>query len=99
MDQGVGLPRTQATIDRNASLAGVDFRGATVEIVEGDDDIAYLDFQGAVVRTDNIGVQLGPAAFQDEETFVRTLAHASIHVQQYRDGRVTSMTGRPEDET
>ncbi len=39
-----------------------------VEIVESADDIAYLDFPGAVACTDDLGVQLGPAAFQDEET-------------------------------
>jgi hypothetical protein len=52
-----------------------------------------MDFQGAVARTDHLGVQLGPAAFQDEEILVRTLGHERIHVRQYRDGRVTSITG------
>jgi hypothetical protein len=98
IEQGVGLPRTQETISYYANRAGVDFRGARVEIVEGADDIAYLDFQGAVARTDDIGVQLGPAAFQDEETLVRTLGHESIHVRQYQDGRVSSLTGPLEDE-
>jgi hypothetical protein len=98
LEQDVGLPRTPETVDHYANLAGVDFRGAPVEIVEGADDIAYLDFQGAVARTDDLGVQLGPAAFQDEETLVRTLGHESIHVGQYQAGRVSSMTGPLEDE-
>lgn len=66
--------------------------------MESADDIAYLDFQGAVARTDSIGVQLGPAAFQDEETLVRTLGHESVHVVQHHQGRVTTMTGPLEDE-
>lgn len=98
VDQGVGLPRTQETVDRYSELAGVDFQGRPVDIVEGADDIAYLDYQGAVARTDDMGVQLGPAAFQDEETLVRTLGHESVHVQQYADGRVSTMTGPLEDE-
>ena len=66
--------------------------------MEGADDIAYLDFQGAVARTDSFGVQLGPAAFQNEETLVRTLGHESVHVVQHQQGRVTTMTGPLEDE-
>jgi len=98
LEQGVGLPRTQETVDRYTQLGGVDFRGARVEIVEKADDIAYLDFQGAVARTDDLGVQLGPASFQDEETLVRTLGHESVHVRQYQDGLVSSMTGPLEAE-
>jgi hypothetical protein len=98
LDQDVGLPRTPETIQRYAELAGVDFRGAPVEVVESADDVAYLDFQGAVARTDAFGVQLGPAAFQDEETLVRTLGHESVHVVQYQQGKVTTMTGPLEDE-
>ncbi|MET0419444.1 MAG: hypothetical protein ABW022_25805 [Actinoplanes sp.] len=98
LDQNLGLPRTPATVEHYARLAGVDLRGAPVEIVESADDVAYLDFQGAVARTDDLGVQLGPAAFQDEETLVRTLGHESVHVRQYQDGRVTSSTGPLEDE-
>jgi hypothetical protein len=98
LDQGVGLPRTPDTVQHYAERAGVDFRGAPVEIVESADDIAYLDFQGAVARTDSFGVQLGPAAFQDEETLVRTLGHESVHVVQYQQGSVTSVTGPLENE-
>ncbi len=67
IDQSMGLPRTLETVDYYANRSGVDFRGARVEIVEGADDIVYLDFQRAVARTDDLGVQLGPAALQDEE--------------------------------
>jgi hypothetical protein len=98
LEQNVGLPRTTDTVQRYAEMAGVDFRGSTVEVVESADDIAYLDFQGAVARTDSLGVQLGPAAFQDEETLVRTLGHESVHVRQHEDGRITTMTGPLEDE-
>lgn len=98
LDQNVGLPRTPETIQHYAELAGVDFRGAPVEVVESADDVAYLDFQGAVARTDSFGVQLGPAAFQDEETLVRTLGHESVHVVQYQQGKATTMTGPLEDE-
>lgn len=98
VEHDVGLPRTPETVQRYAELAGVDFRGVGVEIVQSTDDIAYLDFQGAVARTDSFGVQLGPAAFQDEETLIRTLGHESIHARQYRDGRVTTATGPLEDE-
>lgn len=98
IEQNVGLPRTTETIEHYARLAGVDFRGADIEIIDNADDIAYLDFQGAVARTDDLGVQLGPAAFQDEETLVRTLGHESVHVRQYEDGRVTTSTGPLEDE-
>ncbi|MEV4276891.1 WXG100 family type VII secretion target [Actinoplanes xinjiangensis] len=98
LEQNVGLPRTADTVQRYADMAGVDFRGVPVEVVESADDIAYLDFQGAVARTDSLGVQLGPAAFQDEETLVRTLGHESVHVRQHEDGRITTMTGPLEDE-
>ncbi|MDI6097238.1 hypothetical protein QLQ12_01265 [Actinoplanes sp. NEAU-A12] len=98
LDQDVGLPRTADTVQHFAEMAGVDFRGVPVEVVESADDIAYLDFQGAVARTDSLGVQLGPAAFQDEETLVRTLGHESVHVRQHEEGRITTMTGPLEDE-
>jgi hypothetical protein len=98
LEQNAGLPRTPETVEHYARLAGVDFGDAPVDIVESADDIAYLDFQGAVARTDAYGVQLGPAAFQDEETLVRTLGHESVHVRQYQDGRVTTTTGPLEDE-
>jgi hypothetical protein len=98
LDRDIGLPRTSETVQRYADLAGVDFRGAPVEVIESADDIGYLDFQGAVARTDSLGVQLGPAAFQDEETLVRTLGHESVHVRQHEEGRITTMTGPLEDE-
>ncbi len=90
----IGLPRTMETVDYYAGLAGVDFRGAPVAIIDDldIDTIGYLDFQKAIARTDPLGVQLGPAAFQSEEILVRTLGHESIHVQQYLEGSVSSVT-------
>lgn len=98
IEGNVGLPRTRETVDHYTRMAEVDFRGAPVEIVEHGDTVRYLDYQNAVARTDDMGVQLGPAAFQDEETLVRTLGHESVHVEQYAAGRVSSMTGPLEDE-
>jgi hypothetical protein len=98
LEHGVGLPRTAETVEKYAKLAEVDFKGAKVDIVHDAETIRYLDFQGAVARTDHLGVQLGPAAFQDEETLVRTLGHESVHVEQYAAGRVSSLTQALEDE-
>lgn len=98
LERNVGLPRTRETVEHYARQAEVDFRGAHVDIVHDAETIRYLDYQGAVARTDHLGVQLGPAAFQDEETLVRTLGHESVHVEQYAQGRVTSMTGPLEAE-
>lgn len=100
LERGVGLNRTMDTVHEYSRLAEVDFQGATVEILTELDDIRYLDFQGAVARTDDLGVQLGPAAFQDAETLVRTLGHESIHVDQIRQGRTigTAELGQLEDE-
>jgi len=89
---GVGLSRTMDTVNEYARLAEVDFRGANVHVldnlVEADmDTIRYLDYMGASARTDELGVQLGPAAFQDAETLVRNLGHESIHVGQIQSGR------------
>ncbi|GAA2709533.1 WXG100 family type VII secretion target [Micromonospora olivasterospora] len=95
---GPPLPMSRETIDHYARLAGVDLDGVDVQVVTMPDDITYLDFTGAIARTDPLGVQLGPAAFQDEETLVRTLAHERVHVEQYRQGRVDSVTGPLEDE-
>jgi hypothetical protein len=98
IDRNVGLPRSMETVEHYANLADVDFRGAPIEIMESADDVAYLDFQGAVGRTDSLGVQLGPAAFQDEETLVRTLGHESVHVRQHQEAQISTLTGPLEDE-
>lgn len=95
---GPPLPLSREAVDHYARLAGVDLDGTTVEIITSADDIGYLDFKGAVARTDPMGIQLGPAAFQDEETLVRTLAHERIHVEQYRQGRVNTNTDPLENE-
>ncbi|WP_216912440.1 hypothetical protein [Nocardia noduli] len=80
------------TIEEYARLAGIDLRGAKIEILDDADTISYLDFQCAIARTDAQGVQLGPAAFQDPETLVRTLAHENVHVRQYAEGKINSVT-------
>ncbi|MFC8527747.1 hypothetical protein [Nocardia sp. NPDC057227] len=98
MDGDIGLPRTMETIEEYARLAGIDLRGAKIEILDDADTISYLDFQGAIARTDAQGVQLGPASFQDPETLVRTLAHENVHVRQYAEGKINSMTSGLEDE-
>ncbi len=86
------MPRTFDTIHLHARAGGVEIGNTPIEIVEDTDTIAYLDYQRASARTDADGVQLGPAAFADGETLVRTLAHEMQHVKQYQDGRVTSDT-------
>ncbi|GEM_PF-2033890 len=93
MDAGVGLPRTMATVEEYARLAGVEFKGANVTIVDHADDIAYLDMKGALAATYGPDeIVLGPAAFQDAETLVRALGHESVHVQQYIDDLVATDT-------
>ncbi|HEX6684218.1 MAG TPA: pre-toxin TG domain-containing protein [Candidatus Limnocylindrales bacterium] len=89
---GAGLPRTMDTVNEYSRLGEVDFLGANVhvldDLVEADmDTIRYLDYMGASARTDELGVQLAPAAFQDAETLVRNLGHESIHVGQIQSGR------------
>ncbi|MGY2063456.1 hypothetical protein ACW9HQ_51900, partial [Nocardia gipuzkoensis] len=98
LEGNVGLPRTKETVELYARLAGVDLRGAKFDILDDPDTIRYLDMQGAIARTDDLGVQLGPGAFQDPETLVRTLGHESVHVRQYLEGRVSSLNGPLEDE-
>ncbi|MEV4758011.1 hypothetical protein AB0J86_23245 [Micromonospora sp. NPDC049559] len=98
LDGGLGLPRTREMVDHYARLAEVDLDGVNLEIIESSDDAAYLDFAQAAARTDDKGIQLGPAAFQDEETLVRTIAHERVHVDQYREGRISTLTGPLEDE-
>ncbi|GAA1600432.1 hypothetical protein GCM10009764_25380 [Nocardia ninae] len=98
LEGNIGLPRDMDTIEEYARLAGIDLRGAKIEILDDADTISYLDFQGAIARTDSLGVQLGPASFQDAETLVRTLAHENVHVRQYAEGQINSMTRALEDE-
>ncbi|QIS02582.1 hypothetical protein F5X71_09855 [Nocardia brasiliensis] len=98
LEGNIGLTRDMDTIEHYAQLAGIDLRGAKIEILDDADTISYLDFQGAIARTDALGVQLGPAAFQDAETLVRTLAHENVHVRQYAEGKINSMTRALEDE-
>lgn len=98
VDSGEGLARTWETVRSYAERAGVDIDGVNVEVVDDPEVIRYLDLVEAMARTDAVGIQLGPAAFVDEETLVRTLAHERVHVTQYQQGRVDSDTERLEAE-
>lgn len=44
----------------------------------------YLDSRGAVGFASDGTIYLGPSAFADEETLVRTLAHERTHIYQQR---------------
>lgn len=98
LDNPSGLDATTETVRTYAEQAGVDLRDVAVEVADDPDVIRYLDYVGAMARTDALGIQLGPAAFVDEETLVRALAHERVHVTQYREGRVDTDTQRLEDE-
>ncbi len=82
-----GVARTSQTVDSIAQRAGIGLDGVKVHILDpvaDADTIRYLDVQGAIARTDELGIQLHPNAFADEETLVRTLAHERTHVYQIR---------------
>lgn len=72
-------------MDEVAERGGVGLDGVKVQIRDPIADAAtirYLDAQGALARTDDLGIQLHPDAFADEETLLRTLAHERTHVHQ-----------------
>jgi hypothetical protein len=60
--------------------AGLD--GVSIRLLDGADDIRYLDANGAAAFASDNTIYLGPAAFVDEETHVRTLGHERIPVCQ-----------------
>jgi hypothetical protein len=99
LQNGGGLSRMRATVDEHARRAGVSLEGIDVQIVDDVDFAAYLDWMdNAVARTDQFGIQLGPASFLDEETLVRTLAHERMHVYQIKTfGQDTSSRQDMED--
>lgn len=75
------------TVQAVANKAGVNLEGVKVHIVEGSDEINYLDLQGACACTDPRGeMRLGPASFSTEEDLAATVAHELTHVQQYASG-------------
>lgn len=79
------LAPTRTTVNSIAERGGVGLDGVKVHILDpvaDADTIRYLDMQGAVARTDDLGIQLHPGAFADEETLLRTLAHERTHVYQ-----------------
>ena len=85
LENGGGLPLTMDTIEDTARSAGIDLEGIDVQIALSPDDIRYLDSQGAMARADDLGIQLGPAAFADKETLIRALAHERTHVDQFKN--------------
>jgi hypothetical protein len=79
------LAQTSRTVSSIAERAGVGLDGVKVHILDPTadaDTIRYLDLQGAIARTDELGIQLHPNAFANEETLVKTLAHERTHVYQ-----------------
>jgi RHS repeat-associated protein len=86
--QGTALPRTMETVNNVAGKAGVDLTGVQVDLLEGADDIRYLDFMGACASTCPGIIGLGPASFTSEEMLAATLAHERVHIDQNIEGRV-----------
>ncbi|WP_280395050.1 hypothetical protein [Nocardia brasiliensis] len=97
LEGNIGLTRDMDTNEHYVQLARIDLRGAKIEILDDADTISYLDFQGAIARTDALGVHLGPAAFRDVQALVRTLAQENVHVRQYAEGWINSVTRALED--
>jgi hypothetical protein len=71
-------------VDDIAGRGGVGLNGVDVRILSGADDIRYLDVNGAAAFASGETIYLGPAAFADEETLLRTLAHERTHIYQQR---------------
>jgi hypothetical protein len=82
LSNGGGLPLAQSSIDDVAARGGVGLEGVNVRILSGADDIRYLDSQQAAGFTSDGTIYLGPAAFANEETLLRTLAHERTHIYQ-----------------
>jgi hypothetical protein len=73
------------TVQAAARSGGVGLEGVDLQIVADPEFATYLDTRPgrpAIARTDQFGIQLGPASFADEETLIRTLAHERTHVYQ-----------------
>ncbi len=82
LSNGGGLPIARSTVDDIAASGGVGLDGVNVRILTGADDIRYLDSQGAAAFASDRTIHLGPAAFADEQTLLRTLAHERTHIYQ-----------------
>lgn len=89
-DAGDGLERSPGTVLSLSERLGLDVSRIDVVIVVGADEIDYLDAHGACactpVERGGGEIRLGPAAFSDEDTLARTLAHELVHVDQLRRG-------------
>jgi hypothetical protein len=79
---GGGLPRTLDTVHDYATRGGVGIDGVRIQLLEAGDDIRYLDANGASAFASDNTIFLGPAAFVDEETLIRTLGHERTHIWQ-----------------
>jgi hypothetical protein len=90
LNNGGGLERSTDTVNSFADRMGIDLQGIDVNIVDNPDDAAYLDLQGAAGQTPSelggTSFNLGPAAFQDEDTLASTIAHEYFHVLQLQAG-------------
>jgi hypothetical protein len=91
---GGDVPFDVVAVHQVAALMGIDLSGVDVHLVRNADDVAYLDQERAVAWTPAEAggreIYLGPAAFADHETLAATIAHEYKHVEQYREGRVTT---------
>jgi hypothetical protein len=76
------------TVRKYAKLAEVDLSRSRIDIADSE-AIRYLDYIGARASTNGSHVVLGPSAFENEEQYVRTIAHEVHHVNQWHDGRIT----------
>jgi hypothetical protein len=68
----------------------VNLEGINVHLVEGADEIRYLDLKGACACAEPGAIRLGPASFTSEEQLAATLAHEHAHVLQFAAGIVNS---------
>jgi len=84
LGNGGGLPFDVGTAQSYADRAGVGLDGVRLQLLQAPDDIRYLDANGAVGFASDDTIYLGPSAFLDEETLVRTLAHERTHIYQQR---------------
>ncbi len=80
---GGGVPQTMDAVHAVVARAGVGLDNVPVQLLNSADDVRFLDAnQWATGITDGHGIGIGPAAFADEATLVRTLGHERTHWMQ-----------------
>lgn len=93
---GDGEPRTVEHVTALAQRLRLDLTDIEVVVIEDEDEIDYLDAQGACactpVERGGRQIRLGPASFSDADTLARTLGHELVHVTQLRAGDEVSST-------